>query len=354
MHPPGCPDLEDLAAFLDGTLPAPQRDAIVAHLATCDDCLELFASGASFQEEERAAAAGETAPSQEVIDVDTATPSPEAPATVPRRPFERRKERERHRSPLSGAPRFRRAARAAAALAALLLAVLGFVLFRAMYSSGLSTERLAAAVDGSSKVVEQVPFSRSKRGGPGDEAEIPPERWAFKLGVRLLDIRLALDRGTSNRAAAEALRRIIPTLNSAAVPYPEIVERYTGLLKKLDQGAAPRSLLPAAAAIEKDKELADDLEQDRDYVDLGRWTEACRLNGLEGKLPPEPSRAASLLDRVLGPHSSDTGSLGSRAVEILHEIRQGLAVTTAAPGDAQRAANLGQSCQRLLENLDSE
>jgi hypothetical protein len=221
-----------------------------------------------------------------------------------------------------------------------------------MYSSGLSTERLAAAVDGSSKVVEEVPFSQPKRGF-GDKAEIPPERWAFKLGVRQLDIRLALDRGTPDRAG-KALQRMIPTLNSATLPYPEVIERYTKLLKKLGQGATPRSLLPAAAAIEKDKELSDGIEEDRDYVDLGRWTEACRLNGLEGKLPPEPSRAASLLDRVLGPRSPDIDSLGSRAVEILHEIRQGLAAAAAAPGDAHGAANLGQSCLRLLENLDSE
>ena len=37
----GCPEPEDLAAFVDGTLPAPQRTRIELHLADCDTCREL-------------------------------------------------------------------------------------------------------------------------------------------------------------------------------------------------------------------------------------------------------------------------------------------------------------------------
>jgi CHAT domain-containing protein len=37
----GHPDLETLAAFADGKVPVPERDAIVAHLAGCEDCFEL-------------------------------------------------------------------------------------------------------------------------------------------------------------------------------------------------------------------------------------------------------------------------------------------------------------------------
>src|SRR5262249_6232250 len=38
-----CPTDEDLAAFLDGFLPATERARITAHLAVCASCLELFA-----------------------------------------------------------------------------------------------------------------------------------------------------------------------------------------------------------------------------------------------------------------------------------------------------------------------
>ena len=43
MNMPACIDVETVAAFVDGTLDAPARDRVVAHLATCPDCTELVA-----------------------------------------------------------------------------------------------------------------------------------------------------------------------------------------------------------------------------------------------------------------------------------------------------------------------
>ncbi len=39
----GCPDANDLAAYLDGHADAPGRTRLEAHLADCDDCREVFA-----------------------------------------------------------------------------------------------------------------------------------------------------------------------------------------------------------------------------------------------------------------------------------------------------------------------
>jgi hypothetical protein len=47
-----CPPLEDLAAFLDGRLSGNERARIVAHLADCPGCYEVFAEAARFQIEE--------------------------------------------------------------------------------------------------------------------------------------------------------------------------------------------------------------------------------------------------------------------------------------------------------------
>lgn len=52
MNTPGCPDPETLGAFIDGTLPAAQMAAMNEHLATCDDCMEVMRTAASFRESE--------------------------------------------------------------------------------------------------------------------------------------------------------------------------------------------------------------------------------------------------------------------------------------------------------------
>jgi hypothetical protein len=46
-----CPSDEELAAFLDGMLPAAERARITAHLADCESCFEVFASAVHFQQE---------------------------------------------------------------------------------------------------------------------------------------------------------------------------------------------------------------------------------------------------------------------------------------------------------------
>ena len=50
--PHDCPDSETLAAFLDGTLPAADRERIQRHLARCETCYEVFAGAAAFHDEQ--------------------------------------------------------------------------------------------------------------------------------------------------------------------------------------------------------------------------------------------------------------------------------------------------------------
>jgi hypothetical protein len=47
-----CPDTEDIAAFLEGKLPADQRRRMLHHLAICHSCYEVFAGAARFLEDE--------------------------------------------------------------------------------------------------------------------------------------------------------------------------------------------------------------------------------------------------------------------------------------------------------------
>ncbi len=46
-----CPNSETLAAFIDGHLQGEEREAVVAHLADCDGCREVFAGATEFREE---------------------------------------------------------------------------------------------------------------------------------------------------------------------------------------------------------------------------------------------------------------------------------------------------------------
>jgi len=46
-----CPTDEDLAAYLDGMLAAPERARITAHLADCESCYEIFMGAAHFMQD---------------------------------------------------------------------------------------------------------------------------------------------------------------------------------------------------------------------------------------------------------------------------------------------------------------
>ncbi len=52
--PPEHPDAQQLAAFLEGRLEGDVKARVVAHLARCGDCAEVFADAAAFQAEEEA------------------------------------------------------------------------------------------------------------------------------------------------------------------------------------------------------------------------------------------------------------------------------------------------------------
>src|SRR5919106_3086411 len=58
-----CPTDEDLAAFLDGTLSKADRERVIAHLANCETCYEIFVGSVHFlQDNPPAEAVGEVLP----------------------------------------------------------------------------------------------------------------------------------------------------------------------------------------------------------------------------------------------------------------------------------------------------
>jgi hypothetical protein len=316
-----CPDLEDIAAFLDGTLPAGQRARLTEHLASCESCYEIFAGAARLLEDSR---------------------EPEAAPAAPPRPFEPRHQ------PRAVVPL--RWWGAAAALAALLAATAGVLVvrWRSAPEVALSTERLAQTLEGNREVIAQIPWQgRIKRGGSPEEGrEQAIDQQFFRLGVRFLDLRLALA-GNNREGAQDTLRRLGVLLDeNFYVPLPDVRNSYRQLNTALQHGAAPASLLGTARALEE-KGFEGAIEPR--FVALGRWTEACRLAGLSGQAGLFHDRATRrLLDEVLAP-AKDAGDLGSpAATAALREIQAAVATRHPDP------AGMHALCQDLLYRLDSD
>lgn len=315
-----CPDEEDIAALLDGTLPAGHRPAILEHVASCESCSEIFAGALRFEVDE-----GHRV----------------SPQTPQQRPFERADRRRDRWSIRSRA--WRRGA--AAAVAAVLVASLGLLLVRGS-AGDLSTESLSADLMKSPAGVRMGPLPRPHMRGPGGEKEMPQNLADFRLGVRLLDLRLALAGGKKDDAA-DTLHRLGIVLRAMDFVPHESVEAFDRMQKELNGDTPPAALLPKAAA--EEKKLAD-AGVEGQFVDLGRWTEACRLGAAARQENVFHSRAARrLLDQApaLGeglPGSGDGPN--QQAAGIWREIK-----TAAGRLDFDV---LGKRCTALVDQLDAD
>jgi Putative zinc-finger len=305
--------------LLDGKLTATERARVTEHLAGCESCYEIFAGTAHILEDRR----------EEQLH----------PAATPR-PFER--------------PRDARALRprvwwAAAALAAVLAATIGLIVFlQGSRSAGPSTEQLASLVG--PVPTGKVNWGRTMRGGgqgTEEQPELPPEHEAFQLGVRFLDLRLALASGNEPEAE-EALRRLLLLFDHMLLPPPsELRAPYTEMQKELQQHVPPPAPLAAASAAEK-KAMAE-LGEDPRMVELGRWTEACRLAGQKGRadLFRQPA-ALRVLDAAIRPAGKDEDSLDPQALGIVRTMREDIAGGHINPTD------LAGHCESLLHQLAND
>lgn len=175
------PDPEVLAAFIDGRLRGDERRAVVEHLDRCADCYEAFAETVRFQ--------GEDEPRGEVV----------RPPRFAGRPW----------------------LWVAAAAAVVLVAILALPILR------MSPERpVVTSPDGMELLLSSTALAREIETGesPGATAAIQPgwpegfgfgggldrETAAFRVGVRLVDLRVALRDGD-----LETARELVPELTGA-------------------------------------------------------------------------------------------------------------------------------------------
>jgi hypothetical protein len=236
----------------------------------------------------------------------------------------------------------------AAALAAVLAATVGLVVFlQGGRGAGPSTEQLASLVGPVAPL--QVPWGRRMRGGTSSTEqlpELPPEHEEFLLGVRFLDLRLALASGERDDAAYAATR-LLQLLDRMDVPPPEVRAAYGEIRKQVPQAPLP-ALLAAAAAAEK--KAMEELVEDPRLVELGRWTEACQLVAGKNGRTDLFRRPATLrvLDEAMRPGGKDASTLDPQSLAIVRSIREEIASGRIHP------ATLGERCTDLLNHLAND
>lgn len=245
-----CPNAETLAAYGDGKLIPSERRTVEKHLATCEDCFELFAGAATFRLEET-----ESLPLTEL-----------QPAA--RRPL-----------------RWLTTAAAAAVVLVGVWVVVGHQ--REQSTAGSEVLALADGLGGGTEL--QAAAGRAWNGGGaglGFVGTLPDDKRAFRLGVHLLDARVALDARDGERwdAALENAAALL-TRGSESASVAEKLRSGGGSFddrdeRNLDQLAAlARSPAP-------------------DSFDLGAWAEAGRLAALGGRTKLLESKLAQRLDTV--------------------------------------------------------
>ncbi len=230
------PDLETLAAFLDGKLPDAERARVMKHLAACKACFSLFADTA-----------------RTLRDLEPAG------GKVLRFPF-------------FGRPEVRRALPLAAAAVLVMAAGLGAyawlwrpprievrdLLADLPDKPGLSAEIWAAPLRGPGEDEEALAFSAQE----------------FQLGARLLDFQFSVEAEDSVKAA-DAARRIANVLEESGL-YLDEVRLFRGVRQSLDGGDPPSRYQGLVA------ELTPVLEEGfgPPFMHLGMWTAAGRLSAV--------------------------------------------------------------------------
>lgn len=245
MRPPetaprqGCPELEALAAFVEGKLEGTERAAVVAHLADCDACREVVA--------ESRALAGE-------LELAGRDSSPEVRSL-----------------PVSRRPGF------SSGWGVGLAAVLGLAAVGLGYLALLRPQSVEAVLGGLVNRGEALSLPETWTDPAwsvmrGEAPTISERAVAFRLGARSADLTLALamkDQGAVRRLAVESVFLL------AAVPFSEpIATAFRELAAKVSEPSANWSEL-ARSVSAANGDVRDSV--DEALLDLGRWAETGRL-----------------------------------------------------------------------------
>lgn len=236
-----CPTDEELAAYIDGRLGRRERKRITEHLASCEDCYEIYMGAVRFQlESEPADEAGRVA------------------KNVVRFPS---------RAQVQGLWRM-------AAAAALLLMVAGagggWYYFAGPLPK-LVTSGVTSPVRGNPVATGGLWLGPTYRGGGDEGEEAPLDPASFQMGVQLVNLQVSLEAGEGEQAQ-DVVARIL-TLLKDQLFVQDLEKGYTGITTAIANGTPPQKLA------EKASELAQQAREvfDAPHLDFGQWVEAGQL-----------------------------------------------------------------------------
>jgi len=238
--PGPCPTDEELAAFLDGMLPAAERARITAHLADCESCFEVFAGAIHFQQEAAGIEGGD-------------------------------------RTVLPFVPRKTKLLRpwwwGSLAAVALLSIGLAFAGYRWYYAEpAVTVAELVETLEGNPELAKHLDLQVFR--GPHEGGTVLPGPPAFMVGVYLVDLRVSFAVGQAD-TAANVLREICGFLKQIPFGEPDANQCGQDVLT-LDRDGSPQTRRRIADAW-RSKEADLDETLVPPIFAFGKWTEAGRL-----------------------------------------------------------------------------
>lgn len=239
------PDLEELAAYLDGQLSRERKAQVEERLLHDEDFYEIFLETVHFQQEH-----GQQAHDGRTETVETTVVWWRSSRIV---------------APL--------------AAAAMLLLVIGLPRLTHRFSAG----EWVAQLDAPAVVAREgwaEPGWTVLRSGNVAQGRYQPEELAFRLGLRAVDLRVAL--AAEDRIAAARLAAMLEELAGASDLFVT-ASVYGDVLEQIDDDAGFDDLMKlAATAGEFLEESFEDGSPEARRLALGGWTEAGRLAALTG------------------------------------------------------------------------
>jgi hypothetical protein len=246
----GHPSAEELAAYIDRNLGKEEAARVTEHLASCDDCFDVYSTTAQFL------LADEPAPPE---------------TNVVR--FPRRKLSQRRRTVIP----YKIAATAAARwfpIAALLLVGVGVGgLHFLMPPPGLVASKVTPRLPNPAQTDQPMWVGPTYRGEGGEE-DVKVDEASFRMGVQLVNLQASLKAGRKDDAE-DVIARILGLLKPQTFAQ-DLYDRYKGITGTLENHKAPSELLPEAARLAKESRQVFDVTP----LDLGQWVEAGRMAAL--------------------------------------------------------------------------
>lgn len=313
------PGDERLAAFVDGRLSSSEREHIVAHLASCEDCYEVFSETVSFQVE----ADEEVEP--------TVLPAPYSPVKP---------------SPWRRPGVWRRWVPAATLAAAAALTILVIAPWeRSPRAPELPVQVIASTVTGADTAAS-VRQRIDAHGWPqtlGPESFGSAEATAFQLGVRMVELEVALtaDDRDSSAILSHRIESLLENLELGEAVSHAYFGGPSGLRDLLDEQVGTSELLDlhreadtvVSAATDETPSFADPF-----WYAFGKWAEAGYLAAASGRddhfrssvherfsrhlertdLPPGIEQAFDEVDRLLEADETPAARLSDAFAVLIH------------------------------------